>query len=265
MKLSVVIITYNEQKFLPNCLRSVFPIADEIIVCDKNSKDKTVDIAKKFKAKIIKFSGRYFDEWRNLATQNVEGDWILYIDPDERITPELKKEITKICDSNSEFSAYQISRINYWWGKKFRFCGSSPDYVTRLIKREKLEKWQGIIHESPIISGEIGICQNSFIHLTHRDLISVLEKSYQWTKMEAELFYQAGHKPVKVRNLFSVTIKKFNQKYFKQKGYREGVEGFIESMIQAINRFMVYVHLWQLQKAPSLEEKYKEIDSDTIK
>ena len=199
MKLSAIILTQNQQQMLPNCLKSIQGLVDEIIICDRNSTDDTLSIAKKANAKIVKYSGQYFDEWRNLATQAAKSEWILYIDADERLTPSLKKEIKKIVissevEKSSKFSAYQISRQNYWWGKEFTHCGASPDFVTRLIKKDKLKKWQGIIHESPIIDGDIGTLKNKMLHFTHRDLISGLQKSYQWTKLEAQLFYQAGHK-----------------------------------------------------------------------
>jgi glycosyltransferase involved in cell wall biosynthesis len=261
MKLSVIILTHNNQDYLSNCLKSVAKIAKEIIVCDKGSSDRTLEIAKKAGTRIIKYSGQYFDEWRNLAASQAKGNWLLYVDSDERLSRDLIKEIRKIINKEDlEYSAYQISRKNYWWGKEFVGCGASPDYVTRLIKKDKLKKWQGIIHESPIIDGDIGTLNNQIIHLTHRDLVSGLQKSYQWTEMEAQLFHQAGHKKVKIKNLLSVMVKTFFKKYIKQKGYKEGIEGFIESTIQAINRFMVYVNLWQMQQKPSLEKKYQELD-----
>ena len=261
MKLSLIILTHNNQDFLSNCIKSAIDIADEIIICDKKSTDNTLTIAKKYQAKITHFSGQYFDEWRNFAAQSAKGDWLLYLDPDERLSPSLKKEIANVIKTNTVYSALKISRKNYWWAKHFIYCGASPDYVTRLIQKDKLVKWQGIIHESPIIDGEIGTLKAQIIHLTHRDLVSGLKKSYQWTQLEAQLFYQAQHKPVKTRNLFSVILKTFFYKYFKQKGYRHGIEGFIESAVQAINRFMVYVNLWQLQQKPSLEKKYQQLDN----
>jgi hypothetical protein len=90
--------------------------------------------------------------------------------------------------------------------------------------------------------------QNSIIHYTHRDIDSVMKKSIAWTKKEAELFFEANHPSVKIKNLLSVFIRKFFQKYFAQKGFLEGTEGLIESVIQAVNRLMIYIYLWEMQQ-----------------
>ncbi|NMB56899.1 glycosyltransferase family 2 protein [Candidatus Beckwithbacteria bacterium] len=258
--LSVIILTHNEEQMLPKALESVKNLADEILVIDKKSTDSTLEIAKKFNAKLVKFEGEEFDQWRNLGIEHAKGDWLFYLDPDERVTENLAKEIRAVIDQE-ENDVYKMKRQNYWWGKQFQYCGASPDWVTRLFKKEKLQKWQGIIHESPVYEGKVGELENSLVHFTHRDFVSGLKKSYQWTRMEAQLFYNASHPPVKVKNLVSVFVKKFWQKYISQKGYQEGVEGFIESLVQAINRFMVYVLLWEMQQEPSLEEKYKKLDN----
>ncbi|NMC36442.1 glycosyltransferase family 2 protein [Candidatus Beckwithbacteria bacterium] len=258
MKLSVIITTHNEEQMLPKCLESV-AWADEIIVCDKKSTDSTLAIAKKTKAKICHFTGEHFDKWRNEALKHASGEWVLYLDPDERITSELKQEILEAI-KNDEFAAYQLARKNYWWGEEFKVCGAWPDYVTHLIKKEALQDWQGIIHESPIIIGEIGTLQNPLIHLTHRDLESGLKKSYEWTKMEAQLFVKAKHPPITWWRLAKVTLSAFLKKYLVQGGYKAGTAGFVESAVQAWNRFMVYEQIWEMQQNPSLEGKYFKID-----
>lgn len=259
MKISFVLISHNNEDVIENCLNSIKDLAFEILVLDKKSTDKTLILAQKYGAKIIHYAGEEFDKWRDLGIKHSQGDWIFYIDPDERLTLELKNEI-KSAVENKNFSAYKMPRRNYWWGRQFKNCGAWPDLVTRLFQKEKLIKWQGIIHESPVFEGQLGELKNPLIHLTHRDFITNLYKGIEWTEMEARLFYQAKHPPVKIKNLLSVFVRKFWQKYIAQKGYKEGIEGFMESVIQSFNRFMVYVHLWQIQQKPNLAQKYKEID-----
>lgn len=306
MSISVIILTHNEEKMLPACLESV-KWADEILVVDKKSTDKTLEIAQKNKCKIVKFDGEHFDEWRNLGLAKATSEWILYIDPDERVTKDLEHEISEaisgswldtsatndflsetsstsgeistvssragskahldpVSNSNSDkltattktYAAYKFSRKNIWWGREFTACGASPDYVTRLFQKKKLKKWFGIIHESPEVKGEIGQLNSKLLHFTHRDLISGLKKSYQWTRMEAELFHKAGHPPITWWRLAKVTLSAFFKKYIAEKGYTHGTEGFIESSVQAWNRFMVYEQLWEMQQRKSLENKYSE-------
>ncbi len=154
-----------------------------------------------------------------------------------------------------------MPRKNYWWGEEFTTLGANPDYVTRLFNKSKLLKWKGIIHESPEINGTVGTLQQQLIHLTHRDLFSGLRKSFSWTKMEARLLYQAHHPPVTWWRLAKVTMEMFIKKYFGQSGWKQGTPGFIESVVQAWNRFMVYEQLWEMQQKPSLQERYQQIDN----
>jgi len=257
--ISAIVLTKNEEKMLPNCLKNLDWV-DEIVLSDKNSTDKTIEIAKQYNTKIHKFSGIYFDDWRNEALKQASGDWVFYIDPDERVSRKLAAEIQKIIFQDNAVSAYKIKRINYWWGKKFDSCGADQDYVTRLFRKESLKRWRGIIHESPEIDGEIGDLNGKLIHLTHRNLISGLRKSYQWTRFEAKLFAKTDHPQIKWPRLAKIFIQSFWQKFIIQGGIKQGTEGFIESMVQAWNRFMVYQQLWEMQQKPSLEEKYKEIE-----
>jgi len=265
--ISAIVLTHNEEKMLTNCLQSLDWV-DELIVSDKGSTDNTVEIAQKAGAKIHTFTGIHFDDWRNQALKEATGNWVLYIDPDERVTKELQLEIQQLLDEKepsfvkqSLNSAYRIRRINYWWGKKFSHCGAENDWVTRLFQKSKLIQWRGIIHESPEIEGEVGDLQSGLVHLTHRDLASGLRKSYQWTRFEAELFNSTDHPQITWPRLLKIFNQAFWQKFIKQGGIKQGTEGFIESMVQAWNRFMVYEQLWELQQKPSLEEKYKKIDN----
>ena len=260
-KISVIIITHNTEEFLLGCLKSV-KWADEILVVDKKSTDNTCKIAEKFGAKVVKFDGEAFDEWRNFAAEQAKHPWVFYVDYDERVTSELRDEIKVMIDGDDEFAAFQVLRLNYWWGRKFTACGAGNDYVTRLFKKDKLTKWFGQIHESAEVDGKIGSLSEPLIHFTHRDLVSGLKKSYNWTRMEAELFMDAGHPPITWWRLAKVTMSAFHKKYFKEKGYTHGTEGFIESAVQAINRFMVYEQLWEMQQKPSLSERYHELDDE---
>jgi glycosyltransferase involved in cell wall biosynthesis len=121
MKLSVIIIAHNEAAMITDCLKSV-KFADEIIISDKRSIDKTVKIAQKFGAKIDYFQGDDFDVWRNQALKKATNEWVLYLDPDERISQSLKNEILQVIKQD-KFAAYKMPRQNHWWGKQFKHCG----------------------------------------------------------------------------------------------------------------------------------------------
>jgi glycosyltransferase involved in cell wall biosynthesis len=247
MKLSIIILAKNDQNMIRDCLKSV-AWADEIIIIDTGSTDKTISIVKKIlpDIKIIKADSGSFDYWRNLGKEKAQGDWIFYLDTDERVTKELKQEI-KNATSKEKYSVYRMPRENYYFGKRVKYGGSWPDYVTRLFKKDKLIKWKGIIHESPIFNGNLGTLKNPLIHKTHRTMSGCLQKSIEWTKKEAQLFYQANHPPVTWWRVVKVSFVEFFKRAIVLQGFRDGTVGIIEALVQAINRFMVYVYLWEIQ------------------
>jgi len=248
MKLSVVIIAKDEEKMIEDCLESV-KWADEIILVDSGSTDRTVTIAEKFGAKIISVPGEKleFSHWRNQGLKAAKGKWILYLDADERITPELKKEIKGII-KKGEGAAFAIPRRNFYLGKEVRFGGAWPDYVKRFFKKDKLKKWEGRLHEEPVYEGKLKHLKEPMIHLTHRDLSSMVEKTRGWSKIEADLLYQAKHPPVTWWRILRIMLGEFWLRGIKQQGWRDGTVGWIEIVFQMFSRFITYARLWEMQQ-----------------
>ena len=137
--ISVVIVARNEEEKLPACLESVKWVS-EIVVVDNDSTDKTVEIAKRYDAKIYTFRGGDFSERKNFALEKVKSKWVLFVDADERVTKELRIELEKITSSDKNFGAYAIPRRNYIFGKEFKYSNQRPDWVVRFFKRSKLIK-----------------------------------------------------------------------------------------------------------------------------
>jgi len=242
---------------LKDCLKSIKNLADEIIVIDSGSKDKTKQIAKKFGAKVYQKKLDSFAKQRNFGLKRAKGDWVLYLDADERISSALAGEIQSQISNlpagkqglkSQMYTAFRIPRKNYFFGKHVKHGGYWPDHVTRLFKRKALTGWQGKIHESPKFKGALGSLKNALIHLSHRNVSEGLAKSIRWTKMEAELFYKKGHPPVVWWRLFRVFTTEFFKRYIKLQGFRDGVVGFFEAWMQGFNRILVYVYLWEMQQ-----------------
>ena len=254
MKLSVIVIAKDEEKLIKDCLESVRELADEIIVLDTGSTDRTIEIAKEKKAKIFSYKGEEmnFSAWRNEALKKATGDWVFYLDADERITPALKSEIESVL--RGKILAYAIPRQNYYLGKAVRFGGSYPDYVKRLFKRENHKGWKGKLHEEPLYKGELGHLKNPMIHLTHRDLFSMVEKTNKWSKIEAKLLYDAGHPKMVWWRFLRIMLTEFWYRGIKLQGFRDKDVGFIEVIFQVFSRFMTYAKLWEIQQ---LENKDK--------
>jgi len=247
-KLSVVIIAKNEEEMIEDCLLSVKWV-DEIILLDGGSTDKTPDIARKYKAKIVPQEVKTEDwgAWHNQGIKVAQGDWIFYLDADERLTPELQKEIQRVI-KNKEYLVYAIPRRNFLLGKPMSYGGWYPDYQIRLFKKKELIKWEGKLHERPIFKGELGYLKNPMIHLSHRDLSSMVEKTKKWSRIEAQLLYDAGHPPVTWWRILKVMVSEFCQRFIKHQAWRDGVVGWIEGLFQIFNRFLIYGQLWEMQK-----------------
>lgn len=246
MKLTVIILTHNSSGLIVDCLNSV-KSADGVVIIDDNSTDETLKLAEPFKPKIIRHQLTNFSKQRNLALKQVRSDWVLFLDSDEQVSPELTREIkTKIADSN--YSAYRIKRLNYFFGRTIKHGGYWPDWQTRLFKVKDFQKFTGVIHEAPHFSGHLGDLENHLIHFSHQNLAEGLEKSIIWTKKEAEEFIKAGHPPITWWRIIKVMVWEFCFRYFKKLGFLDGYVGFIESLIQAINRFFVYQQIWEFQQ-----------------
>jgi len=250
-KISIITITLNEEQMIDDCLKSAV-WADELILLDGGSTDKTLQIAEKYQAKVFSQEAKEKDwaSWHNQGKIKATGDWIFYLDADERITPGLQKEIiTIIKNKNCHDSAFAVPRRNILLGKAMNFGGWYPDYQIRLFKKENLKKWQGRLHERPIFKGTLGYLKQQMLHLTHRDLSSMVEKTILFSNVEAQLLYQAGHPPVVWWRILKVMIWEFFDRFGKKQAWRDGIVGWIEGLFQVFNKFLIYARLWEKQQA----------------
>lgn len=257
MKLSAIILAKNEEKMIGDCLESV-KWTDEIIVVDDGSTDKTLEIVKKFGVKeIVKAPvNSNFSDRRNLGAKRASSEWLLYVDADERITSELKEEIKQIISNFefriSDFVGYAIPRRNIRLTKVLYHGGWWPDYVLRLMKRDKLIKWEGELHEQPKIDGKVGKLKEAFFHYSHRGSFEhKLQNTIYWSKIEAQLLYDSGHPPMNILRFLSAMWREFYKRMIKYQAWRDGTEGIIETIYQVFSVFITYARLWELQALAS--------------
>ena len=261
--LSVVVIAKNEQDMIKTCLESV-KWADEIVVIDNGSTDDTVKIAKKYTDRTFEFKEFDFAALRNFAMGKTNGDWILYVDADERILDSLKTEITFLI-KDTKMSAFAISRRNIIFGQEVSYGPYTKDWVIRLFKKDKFKSWVGKVHEYGTFEGELGYTKKSLLHLTHRNIDHFILKSLEWSKIDANLRLESGHPKMSRWRFIRIFITELFNQGIIRKGFFGGTVGIIDSILQVFFFYMTYVRLWQLQQRLSLEKIYQEIDKKLIK
>lgn len=187
-----------------------------------------------------------FADWRNEGAKRAKGDWLFYVDTDEEVSTNLKDLILKVVGSD-EFSAYAIPRRNFIFGKEFKHGGQRPDYVLRLIKKDKLKGWYGELHEQPKIDGEICHLKEPLIHRKHTNLNEMVEKTNEWSEIEARLMFEARHPKMNIFRFFSAGFREFWKRMVVQVAFLDGTEGVIYALYQVYSRLISYSKLWEMQ------------------
>lgn len=255
--LSVIIIAKNEEKKIDDCLKSIV-WADEIVLVDNNSTDKTVEIARRYGAKIYpNIKGNYSD-LRNFGLSKAQGKWILYIDADERVTKELESEIRNLIETTADYEAYAIPRKNIVLGAELKHGGFGKfDYVKRLFLKESLAKWSGELHEEPNYyfkgkltigkDGELGHLTNKLVHIKAQTISEMIEKTNKWSAVEAKLMFEANHPPMNIPRFVSAMTREFWFRMIVEKAFLDGTPGFVHGIYQIFSRFLSYSKLWEMQ------------------
>lgn len=243
VKLSIIILTFNEEEVLESAINSV-SWADEILVVDSGSTDRTKSIAQRHKVRWIYHPFTNFSNQRNLAFKQSKGEYIFYLDADEQITPELRQSIQTVI-KQSQRGAYHVVRMNYYLGRPW----PKQECLDRFFKREGLIGWYGRVHESARFQGKSITLKGYLLHQTHRSLESMLKKTLEWSLVEAEERLAAHHPPVTWWRLLRIMLTTFFAYFIKQRGFTVGTVGLIESLYQSYSSFITYARLWELQEA----------------
>ena len=245
VNLTGIIIAKNAENIIADCLDSI-AFCEEIILIDNDSSDRTGEIAEKMKARVFKVNISNFAQLRNEGMKRARGKWILYVDSDERIDEKLKENIlSTVTQKRGEYTAYLIRRKNFYLGKHE---WPKIEKILRLFRKDKLRGWSGELHETANIEGSTGELEGFINHYTHQSLSSMVDKTNQWSDIEAELRLRAHHPAMKQWRFFRVMFSAFYDSYVRQKGYKAGTAGLIESIYQAFSMFITYAKLWEKQQ-----------------
>jgi glycosyltransferase involved in cell wall biosynthesis len=278
-KLSVVLAVKNEEAVLADCLRSVRQLADEIVIVDDQSTDRTVEIAKSFGAKVtVRKHIKNFHENKQLAIKKATSDWALQLDADERVTPSLAKEIIQVLEGkykedisskkrrlfqrhqkaveklwgktwkeSGEVVAYFIPRLNMFLGKPLRYAGVYPDAVIRLVKKGKGNYEARSVHEMMRVDGQVGWLTQDLEHYESPTLARYIARANRYTTLTAQEF-KVTKMPKNLLVLFFYSLVKpglvFLKLFFRHKGFLDGLYGFLWSAFSALHFPIAYWKYW---------------------
>ncbi len=244
--LSVFLITRQEGKNLDKCLSSVKDIADEIIIVDSGSTDNTLEIAKKYGAKIFHKEFVSFTEQKNFSLNNCNCTWALNIDADEYLTPALAKEIKKTLSQKTDYDGYFLIRNNIFLGRQMKHSGIAAEARLRLVKTKKAKYVGGLVHEELIVEGKTPTLKNTFMHNTYTSIDQYFEKFNRYSTLAA-LTMQQEHKKFSIFQLTRAPFE-FIKIYFLRLGFLDGFQGFLWALFNAWYKVVKYTKLWDLTR-----------------
>lgn len=255
-KLSVVISAFNEEKNVKDCLESV-KWADEIVFIDNTSQDKTLEIAKKYTSKIFtRPNNLMLNINKNFGFEKAQGEWILSLDADEQVTPELKEEIkSSIINNKSSINGYRIPRKNIIFGKWIQHTGWYPDYQLRLFRRGKGKFAEKHVHEQLDVDSEADVLNEHLLHLNYSSVAQFFYKMNQiYIPNEAQNILDVGKKVV-WQDAVSWPTQEFLKRFFAEEGWKDGLHGLILSLLMAFYHLLVFIHIWEKQGFWEVREK----------
>jgi glycosyltransferase involved in cell wall biosynthesis len=246
--LSVILITRNEEVNLEDCLASLEGIAQQIVVVDTNSADRTLEIAQKYGALIAQptdWPG--FGPQKNRALELATGDWVLSLDADERLTPALRSEILTAIHHNAHVDCFAIPRLSWYCGRFIRHSGWSPDYVDRLFKRGSAHFSDDLVHERLIPQGQVARLKTPLLHFSFMNFSQVLQKLDRYSTASAEQAFAKGKTSSPLKAVLH-GIWAFLRTYVIRTGFLDGAQGFALAISNGQGTYYRYMKLWHLHQ-----------------
>ena len=246
MTLSVIVITKNEEKSIRDCLESVV-WADEIIVVDSGSTDKTVAICREYTSKVFVTGWPGFGAQKNRALEMATCDWVLSLDADERVTPELQAEIRTAIDYPGNNIAFKMPRLSNYCGRYMRYSGWWPDYIIRLFRRGRAHFTNDLVHEHLIVHGAVETLSKPLIHNSFDDLEDVLNKINSYSSAGASMMHQKKKKATLASSILH-GLWAFVHTYILRAGFLDGREGLMLAVSNAEGTYYRYLKLMMMTR-----------------
>lgn len=256
VKISAVLATYNEGKNIEGCIRSLKRLADEIVVCDGTSKDKTAGIATGLGAKVISTTNKQmFHINKNIAIDSASGDWIFLIDADERVSEELAAEIKETVAKNPKQNGFWVNRRNWFLGGYLKKGGAYPDSVIRLFRKGRGRLPEISIHEQVKVDGGLGNLKEDILHFADPSFARYLERAMRYTDLTALEIQKRNPGQGTITTVNYMLIKPaitFLSLYIRHRGYIDGFRGFVWALFSSAHHFYAYVKYFEKKTAKDL-------------
>lgn len=250
--LTVIVPTFNEEGNIRDCLESV-AWADDRLVVDSFSTDRTPEIARELTDHVVQHEYVNSATQKNWAIPQATTDWVMVLDADERVTPELAARIRGILADGTEHDGFHIRRMTYFFGKLIRHCGWHKDYLVRLWRNGKGRYEDLEVHADVQVDGSVGTIRECFLHDTYRSFDHLLEKFGRYTTWSAMDLYKRGRKATWV-NLTLRPLWRFFRMYVLRHGFLDGRHGLILCTVAAYSVFFKYAKLWDMRRRDSLAD-----------
>lgn len=256
ISISAVISVFNGEKILDDCLKSL-SFADEIIVVDNSSADKTLEIAKKYTSTIFtRPNNPMLNVNKNFGFSKAKGEWILYLDADERVTAELRKEI-ELSIRESLADGFYIPRKNLIFDKWIEHTGWYPDHQLRLFRKNRGKFEEKHVHEMVKVLGNVEYLKNDLVHYNYISVSQFLQKLQIYAPNEAKNLIEGDYK-FKWQDSIGFPVKEFLSRYFARGGYKDGFHGLMLSIFMAFYHFIVFANIWEKRAFEKLEKNLME-------
>lgn len=244
--ISAVAITYNEEIYIESYIKSL-SFADEIIIIDSFSTDKTVELAEQHGAKVIQHSFENFSKQKNFAISQATHDWVVFFDLDEVVPEVLAQEIVETVNSENALKVYRVKRNFHFMGKRIKYSGFQTDVSVRLFNKNYCKYNGKPVHESIETNEEIGLLKHAADHLTYKTFDNYNEKLSLYSKLQAKDLYKKNVRPNLYHFLFRPWYR-FMHQYFLRLGILDGKEGFIICYVHAFSVYKRYIQLWAMYR-----------------
>jgi glycosyltransferase involved in cell wall biosynthesis len=246
LEISLVIITFNAERHLRRVLSSA-GFAAETVIVDCGSSDRTLEICRESGARLFEREWAGYGAQKNFALAQARCPWVLSLDADEVVSPELAREIAAL-DDRAPFAGYRIPRLNHYFGRPLRYGGQFPDYQLRLFKKSLGRYNDRPVHESVELQGAAGRLSGALLHFSYDTLADYFAKFSRYTDLEAARLLEAGEKPGPWSLILHLLVRpatKFIRRYFFKLGFLDGVPGLLAALFNSFAIIVSYAKAWE--------------------